>query len=178
MSVISIFDNGRTIEAGVAGREGMVGVPVVLGVEASPTECFVQSPGTGWRMDAALFRSALEQSRSLHAHFLRYVMAFLGQITQTAACNGVHTLQERLARWLLMSHDRCDGDRLKLTQEVIATMLGVRRASVTEAAGGLQKAGVIACAKGTITILDRAALEQASCECYGIVRQQFGQLFP
>ena len=175
-SIVSILDDGQMIEAGVAGRDGMVGVPVVLGVEAAPTECFVQSPGVGWRIDASVFRAALEHSPGLHGFFLRYVMAYLGQVTQTTACNGVHTVLQRLARWLLVIHDRCEGDRMMLTQETIATCLGVRRAGVTEAAGALQKAGAIAYAKGVITVVDRAALEAMSCECYGAVKRQYDRL--
>lgn len=177
-SVVCVLEGGRMIEAGVVGREGMVGLPVVLGVEATPTECFMQVPGSGWRVDAAVLREAMGRRPSLRDLLLRYAMAFLDQVTQTAACNGAHSVRQRLARWLLMSHDRCDGDRIPLTQEAIASMLGVRRAGVTVAAGALQKAGAIAYAKGEIAVLDRGALEATACECHSIVRDRFDRLLP
>ncbi|WP_247886845.1 Crp/Fnr family transcriptional regulator [Azospirillum sp. SYSU D00513] len=175
-SIVSILNNGQRIEAGVTGREGIVGIPVLLGAEAMPMECFVQIPGAAWRLDASALRDVIRKSPTAHVQCLRYVMALFVQIAQTAVCNGTHTLLERLARWLLMAHDRSDGDQILLTQESIAAMLGVRRAGVTVAAGSLQKAGLIAYGKGSITIVNRPALEETACECYGVVRAQFDAL--
>ncbi|WP_207477794.1 Crp/Fnr family transcriptional regulator [Arenibaculum pallidiluteum] len=175
-SVVTRFGDGQTIECAVVGREGMVGVPHLLGSDTTNTECMVQVPGRGWRMEATALRAAITRSPPLRARLLRYAMAFLSQVSQTAACNGVHAVRQRLVRWLLMTHDRGDGDRIPLTQETISTMLGVRRAGVTVAAGDLQKAGLITYGKGFITILDRPGLEAAACECYAAVKDQFRHL--
>jgi cAMP-binding proteins - catabolite gene activator and regulatory subunit of cAMP-dependent protein kinases len=177
-SMLALFEGGGSLEVGMIGQDGMVGVPVILGAETVTQECLMQVPGTGWRMAAAALRKATSQSPSLHAALLRYVMAFLAQVSQTAACNGAHRIDERLARWLLMAHDRCHDDRIPLTQEFLSTMLGVRRAGVTVAASTLQRAGIINYVSGDITVLNRPALEVASCECYGIVMEQVKRLLP
>ena len=135
-----------------------------------------QIPGTGWRVGAAAVKQAFGTSPTLRSLLLRYAQAYHVQVAQTAACNGHHLLEKRLARWLLLAHDRAEDDRFPLTHEFIAMMLGVRRAGVTVAAGILQKTGMISYAHGHITILDRPGLEAASCECYRIVQQQFEQL--
>ncbi|QCO16816.1 Crp/Fnr family transcriptional regulator (plasmid) [Azospirillum brasilense] len=171
-SFVALFEGGGSLEVGMIGRDGLIGMPILLGADTVAQECLMQIPGNGWRMEAEALRQAAARSPSLQTVLLRCVMAFLAQVSQTAACNGAHRLDERLARWLLMSHDRCEGDRLPLTQEFLSTMLGVRRAGVTVAAGALQRAGIINYISGDITVLNRSALEIASCECYGIVREQ------
>jgi CRP-like cAMP-binding protein len=171
-SMLALLEGGGSVEVGMIGREGMVGIHVFLGVDTVTQECVVQIPGAGWRLEVAAFRKAVVQSRSLSASLHRYTMAFLLQVSQTAACNAVHQIDERLARWLLMTHDRTDGDQLPLTHEYLSTMLAVRRSGVTIAAGTLQKAGIIRYASGHITVLNREALELSSCECYRTVKDQ------
>ena len=174
--MLAILERGDMLEVGIVGREGMVGLPVILGGDSSITEPMAQIPGGGWYVWAATVKQAFDTSPAVRSLFLRYVLAYHNQVTQTAACYGRHPLEERLARWLLMVHDRVDGDELLLTQELIAQMLGVRRPGVTVAAGILQKVGVISYKQGCITVLDRLGLEDASCECYRTIRQQFEQL--
>jgi CRP-like cAMP-binding protein len=176
VSLLAPLAGGELLEVGVVGREGLVGLPVLLGEDSSTTEALVQAPGTAWRVPAAELRRALETGAALRALLLRYVLAFHVQVAQTAACNARHALEERFARWLLMAHDRAEGDAFPLTQEFAAMMLGVRRAGVSVAAAVLQKAGAIAYAHGRVAVLDRAGLEAASCECYGTVRRQFERL--
>jgi CRP-like cAMP-binding protein len=177
VSMITSLEGGETQEVGMVGREGLVGLPVVLGIETALTEALVQMQGSALRLRAGVLRQALEASPELKALLLRYMQAFHDQVAQTAACNGRHQIEERLARWLLMSHDRSERDVLPLTQEFLSTMLGVRRAGVSVAAGILQKAGVINYAQGEITVLDRPGLEAASCQCYEAVRQRFERMF-
>jgi CRP-like cAMP-binding protein len=176
VSLLAPLAGGELLEVGVVGREGLVGLPVVLDEDSSTTEALVQAPGAAWRVRATALRRALEAGPALKALLLRYVQAFHAQVAQTAACNARHPLEERFPRWLLMAHDRVEGDAFPLTQEFAAMMLGVRRPSVSVAAAALQKAGVIAYAHGQITVLDRAGLEAVSCECYGTVRAQFERL--
>ncbi len=176
VSLLAPLEGGELLEVGVVGREGLVGLPVVLGEDSSTTEALVQAPGTAWRVPAAALRRALEAGPALRALLLRYVQAFHAQVAQTAACNARHPLEARFARWLLTAHDRAEGDEFPLTQEFAAMMLGVRRAGVSVAAAVLQKAGVIAYAHGRVAVLDRAGLEAAACECYGTVRRQFERL--
>jgi CRP-like cAMP-binding protein len=171
-SMLALLEGGGSVEVGMIGRDGMVGIHVFLGVQTVTLECVVQIPGAGWRMEVAAFQEAVSQSRFLSAALHRYTMAFLLQVSQTAACNATHQLDERLARWLLMTHDRTDGDQLPLTHEYLSVMLAVRRSGVTIAAGVLQKAGIIRYASGHITILNREALELSSCECYRTVKDQ------
>jgi CRP-like cAMP-binding protein len=167
---------GTQVEVGVVGREGMVGTPLLAGVETSFAECMVQLPGTALRMGAGAFRAELEANAPLRALLLRYNEALQAQVMQTAACNGRHGLEQRLARWLLVARDRAEGDELPLTQDFVAMMLGVHRPSVTVTAGILQRAGLIRYANGHITILDRPSLEAAACECHGAVRRRFAAL--
>ena len=178
VSVIASLQGGGRIEVGMIGRDNMVGIPVVLGADTLPYECLVQISGAGWRMDAQALREAMDCRASIRGALLLGAMAFLAQVSQTAACNGAHRLAQRLARWLLMSHDRGDGDDLPLTQDLISTMLGVRRSGVTVAAGAFQKAGLIRYAGGRIEILNRAGLETVACECYGVVRAETDRLQP
>jgi CRP-like cAMP-binding protein len=176
-SMLALLEGGGSVEVGMIGRDGMVGIHILLGVDTVNQECVVQIPGAGWRMEVAAFRETAIRSRSLSSSLHRFTMAFLLQVSQTAACNAAHQLDERLARWLLMTHDRADGDQLPLTHEYLSIMLAVRRSGVTTAAGALQKAGIIRYASGHITILNREALEMSSCECYRAVKDQSDFIF-
>ncbi|UEM07464.1 Crp/Fnr family transcriptional regulator (plasmid) [Skermanella rosea] len=176
VSNLAYLVNGDAIEVGVTGSDGMVGTPLILGADTAPAGAVVQMEGTALRISAAALKQAFNESRALHARLLRYVQAFYTQVSQTAVCNGNHPLEERLARWLLMAHDRAEGDDFPMTHEFMAMMLGVRRAGVTVTAGTLKQAGMIGYSGGRMTILDRPALESASCECYGIVQRYSKQL--
>jgi CRP-like cAMP-binding protein len=176
VSVICVFEDGGSVEAGMVGNEGMFGVNAFLGSVGSPLEAVVQLPGEGLRMRADVLRREFRKGWQLQDLLLRYTQAFIIQIAQTAACNRAHKMVGQLARWLLMCQDRVHSDELILTQEFIAIMLGTRRASVTEAAGMLQDAGLISYRRGHIKILDREGLEAASCECYRIVKKEFERL--
>lgn len=161
---------------GMVGNEGMFGVSVFLGSICTPFEAVVQLAGDGLRMRADVLKREFKKGGQLQDMLLRYTQAFITQIAQTAACNRAHPVDERLVRWLLMCQDRAYSNELELTQEFIATMLGTRRAGVTEAAGLLQRAGLITYRRGHITINDRAGLEAMSCECYGTVKSEFDRL--
>ena len=176
VSMVAALEDGQLMEVGIVGREGMVGLPVVLGVDSGSVEAMVQVSGAALGLPAASLVEALGRSPALKALLLRYAQAFHVQVAQTAACNGRHPVEERLARWLLMAHDRAGRPSFPMTQEFIATMLGVRRAGVSLAAGILQRAGVIAYRHGRIAVLDRTGLEGTSCECYGAVRRHFERL--
>jgi CRP-like cAMP-binding protein len=176
ISMVAQLDEGQLAEVGIIGYEGMAGLPLILGVESTFNENFVQMPGTALRMEAGAFRREVASNDALKTRLLRYAEAQQAQISQTAACNGRHDLEQRLARWLLMAHDRMEGDELPLTQDFIAMMLGVHRPSITVTAGILQRAGLIRYANGHITILDRTSLEAASCECYQAVQNRFERL--
>ncbi len=176
VSILAPLEDGQALEVGVVGREGLVGLPALLGDGHSAFEALVQAQGAAWRVEAAALTAAFDASAGVRAPLLRYTQAFHAQVAQTAACNGRHGLEERFARWLLMAHDRSEGDRFPLTQEFASLMLGVRRAGVSVAAGILQKAGVIAYERGCVTVLDRPGLEAAACGCYGTVRRQFARL--
>lgn len=176
VSMVALLAEGKSAEVGLVGSEGMVGLPLLLGSESSNVEAMVQCRGTMLRLRASSFDAALEQSPSLRTLLLRYTLAFHQQITQTAACNGHHALDQRLARWLLMAHDRAESDEFPLTQEFLAMMLCVHRPGVTVAARLFQQAGLIRYAQGRITIVDRGGLEAAACECYSAVRRGFSNL--
>jgi CRP-like cAMP-binding protein len=176
VSMLAPLDDGDAAEVGVVGREGMLGLPVLLGADNDDIEAMVQTPGTALRMDAAAFRGELERSPALRTLLLRYALVHHGQVARTAACNGRHHTEERLARWLLIAHDRAEGDDFPMTHELLSMMLGVRRAGVTVAAGALQRAGLIRYERGRIEITDRPGLESASCECYGVVRRAYDRL--
>jgi CRP-like cAMP-binding protein len=176
VSMVAVLEGGQLMEVGLVGREGMVGLPVVLGAESASTEAMVQAAGAALSLPAATLVEALEGSPALKALLLRYMQAFHVQVTQTAACNGRHPVEERLARWLLLAHDRAESDTFPMTQEFIATMLGVRRAGVSVAAGILQRTGVINHMHGHVAILDRPGLERTSCECYAAVRRRCERL--
>ena len=171
-SMLAHLEDGLTAEVGLVGREGMVGLPLVFGIETAFVEAMVQGPGTALRMEAGAFRHALDEHPALRTLLFRYSEFMHAQVAQTAACNGNHGLEQRLSRWLLMSHDRTNGDELPMTQEFLAMMLCVHRPSVTVAARILQRANLIRYGSGTITIVDRPGLEAASCECYAVIRRQ------
>ncbi len=175
-SMLTLLEDGNWAEVGVIGFEGMVGVPLLLGSDRSSTEAMVQGSGTFLRLDKDVFRQELDHSAPLRTLLLRYALAFQTQVTQTAACNGHHPLEQRLARWLLIAHDRADGDEFAMTQEFLAIMLCVHRPGVTVAARLFQQAGLIRYGNGRITITDRPALEAAACECHGVVVQEFQRL--
>jgi CRP-like cAMP-binding protein len=158
------------------GKEGVVGVPVLLGADTSPLQAMVQIPGSALRMRANAFREEAVRRATLSALLLRYVQALHVQVSLSAACNGRHTLPERLARWLLMARDRATSDEMPLSHEFLSMMLGVRRAGVTVAVGTLKPAGLVRNTHGQVTILDRQGLEAACCECYRTVRNEYQRL--
>lgn len=176
VSMVSSMEDGSRIEVGMVGREGFVGLPLLLGVLTSPTDALVQVEGRALRLPAAGFRAGLDELPSLRPLLLRYLDAFLFQVSQTAACNGRHPIEQRLARWLLMEHDRTESDTFTMTQEFLSTLLGVRRPGVTLAMGALQKAGIVAHRHGQLQVLTRSGLESASCECYATVQRRFDWL--
>ena len=172
-SIITILPDGRAVEVGTAGPEGMVGIPVLLGVGSMPRQVFVQIAGEALRMDAESFTAALDEHPEMRRRLLRYAHAYLDDIAQSVACNRLHSLEQRCARWILKTHDRVRGDYLPLTQQFLAFMLGVRRAGVSVAAEALQRAGLIRYQRGKIMVLDRHGLEAAACPCYAINRDNF-----
>jgi len=175
-SLVNTMANGDASEVGTIGNEGMVGLPLLLGDHRAPTSVYVQVPGVGLRMTASLFVRELAQSASMRKVMLHYAHAFFNQVAQSAACNQFHSLRQRCCRWLLMTHDRMHSDEFLLTQEFLAMMLGVQRTGVTAAASALQRAGLIRYIRGNVTIIDRAGLEEESCECYGISSREFDRL--
>ena len=176
VSYLAYLEGGEAIEVGIIGTEGMVGMPLILGVDSAPAGAVVQMAGTALRISPTALRQAFNESEALRTHLLRYMQALYTQVSQTAVCNGHHSLEERLSRWLLMAHDRAEGDQFPMTHEFMALMLGVRRAGVTVTAGTLKQAGLIHYTNGHMTILDRPSLEAAACECYGTVQRHFEQL--
>lgn len=178
VSLLNVMENGSSAEIAVVGNEGIVGIPLLMGGESTPSRAVVQSAGSGYRMRAEAIRKECERSSGVLPLMLRYTQALMTQMAQTAACNRHHTLDQQLCRWLLMSLDRLQSDELLMTQELIANMLGVRREGVTEAALKLQAAGLIRYARGHIKVLDRAGLEKRTCECYAVVRGEYDRLLP
>jgi CRP-like cAMP-binding protein len=176
VSVIAVFADGGSVEAGMVGNEGMFGINVFLGSISTPLQAVVQLPGDGLRMRADVLKREFQKGGILQDVLLRYTQAFITQVAQTAACNNSHKVEGRLARWLLMCGDRAHSAELDLTQEFISQMLGIRRAGVSVAAGELQERGIIRYRRGCITIVDRAALEAESCECYEVVKKEFKRL--
>jgi CRP-like cAMP-binding protein len=170
------MQDGQTIEAATVGKEGMVGVPLLLGTNQIPLQVIVQIPGDALRIKADVFKAQVSWGCPLHTLLLRYMQTLMNQISQTAACNRLHSIEARCCRWLLMTQDRVESDSFPLTQEFLSYMLGVRRASVSEVATTLQKSGLINYHRGQITIRDRKGLEAASCECYQSTQQEFKRL--
>src|SRR3954467_7400222 len=175
--MLAYLEDGDAAEVGLGGREGFVGLPVLLGADHDDIEAMVQAPGTALRINAQVFREELERIPAFRTLLLRYALVHHGQVVRTAACNGRHHTDQRLARWLLMAHDRSQGDDFPMTHEFLSMMLGVRRAGITVAAGTLQKAGLIRYNRGRIEVTDRPGLESVSCDCYGIVRRASDRLF-
>ncbi len=176
VSLISTLEEGSMVEVGLVGNEGVVGIPAALGDNIATTTAMVQLAGSSLRMEASLLKTEFGRGGSLQSLLLRYTQALYALASQNAACNRLHQLEERLARWLLLVCDRVESNELPLTHEFISKMLGVRRAGVTEAANSLQQAGVIRYTRGRITILNREELEAASCSCYGIIKGEFARL--
>jgi CRP-like cAMP-binding protein len=178
VSLLYVMLDGASAEIAVVGNEGVIGVALFMGGETMPNRAVVQSAGHAYRLKGQLLKEEFNRSGELQHLLLRYTQALLTQMAQTAVCNRHHSLDQQLCRWLLLSLDRLPSDELVMTQELIANMLGVRREGVTEAAGNLQKAGLIRYSRGHITVLDRAGLEARVCECYAVVRREFERLLP
>ncbi|MDZ8183722.1 MAG: Crp/Fnr family transcriptional regulator [Nostoc sp. ChiSLP02] len=175
-SLVCNLEDGSTVEAGVISNDGMVGLPVIWGGNSTTTTAFIQTAGSGMKMKAEVLIEEFNRGKELQRLLLRYTQALFTQVTQTAACNRLHTIEERLARWLLIVGDRMQSDTFPLTQEFIAQMLGCRRSGVTVAAGTLSRAGIISYKRGNITILNRDDLENTSCECYSIIKNEYARL--
>lgn len=176
VSLLSTMENGSTTEVGLVGREGMLGLTVFLGGALMPEEALVQLGGSALRMKASLLRQELRLGSPLQLLLLRYTRSFILLLSQSAACSQHHALEERYARWLLMMHDYSDSDKLILTHEMIASMIGTRRAGVTVASLALKERNLIDAGRGWVKILDREGLEAVSCECYAIIRNEFSRL--
>lgn len=176
ISLVSTLENGSTTEIGLIGRTGMVGFTVTLDNNFSINRAVVQVPGSVIKISANIFKNEFNRGEELQRVIFRYMTNIIGELSQLVVCNNHHTVEERLARWLLMVQDLIQSDNLPLTHEFLSTMLGVRRASVTVAAGTLQRAGMIRYARGNVIILDREALEATACECYGIIKQLFRKI--
>ncbi|MGB8889505.1 MAG: Crp/Fnr family transcriptional regulator [Candidatus Korobacteraceae bacterium] len=175
-SVVVTLKNGDTVEVGIIGIDGVVGLPILLGTENGPGRTFIQIAGSGYRVKADVLKEEFERPGHLRRHVQKYMQGFLVQSAQTAACNRLHNIEERLARWLLTCRDRMESDKLHLTHDFLGQMLGAPRTTVTLAAGLLHRAGLIDYSRGIVTITNRPELEQAACECYGIVRNEFQRL--
>jgi CRP-like cAMP-binding protein len=178
VSLLYVMLDGASAEIAVVGNEGVIGVALFMGGETMPNRAVVQSAGHAYRLKGHLLKQEFNRSGELQHLLLRYTQALLTQMAQTAVCNRHHSLDQQLCRWLLLSLDRLPSNELVMTQELIANMLGVRREGVTEAAGNLQKAGLITYRRGRITVLDRAGLEARACECYAVVKKEFDRLLP
>jgi CRP-like cAMP-binding protein len=176
-SMLAPLESGDAAEVGHIGYDGLVGLPVILGEPFYDLEAMVQCPGGALAMETDALWAAMEHDPVLRTLLLRYALLHHGQVARTAACNGRHHIEQRLARWLLMAHDRSEGDEFPMTHEFLGMMLGVRRAGITVAAGALQKAGLISYRVGRMRITDRPGLENSACECYGISRRAFDRLF-
>ena len=176
VSLLYTMENGTSAEIGVVGNEGVVGIALFMGGETTPNRAVVQSGGLSLKLRLGVLNEEFRRGGEFQQLLLRYTQALITQMSQTAVCNRLHTEDQQLCRWLLLSHDRLDSNELTMTQELIANMLGVRREGVTVAAGRLQAAGLIQYHRGHITILDRAGLETRACECYQVVRSEFERL--
>lgn len=177
VSLMASVEGHPPIEMGLIGNEGMLGATLTLGVDAAPLLAIVQGAGSAWRMPAPVFRKLLESCPALHAGIDQYLYVLQAQLSQSAACAHFHEVEPRLARWLLMSHDRAHGDHFHLTHQFLADMLGVQRSAVTIAAGALQRRQLIHYSRGEIRILSRSGLESRSCECYAAVVRDYAERF-
>jgi CRP-like cAMP-binding protein len=178
VSLLYVLADGATAEIAVTGNEGLVGISLFMGGETTPSRAVVQSAGDGYRLRGSALKKEFERGGALQHLLLRYTQALITQMTQTAVCNRHHSVDQQLCRWLLLSLDRLPGNKLVMTQELIANMLGVRREGVTEAAGKLQEEGLIEYSRGKITVVDRKRLEARVCECYGVVKREYDRLLP
>jgi len=178
VSLLYVMEDGASAEIAVVGNEGMVGVALFMGGETTPSRALVQSAGHAYRLPGQLLKDEFNRASGLQYLLLRYTQALLTQMAQTAVCNRHHSVDQQLCRWLLLSLDRLPSNKLVMTQELIANMLGVRREGVTDAAGKLQSAGIIKYSRGHITVLDRPLLEAQCCECYLVVKKEFDRLLP
>lgn len=176
VSLLCVMEDGDSTEIAVVGAEGIVGISLFMGGETTPSRAIVQSAGSAYRLRGQLLKDEFYRAGSLQGLLLRYTQALITQMAQTAVCNRHHSLDQQLCRWLLLSLDRLPTNELVMTQELIANMLGVRREGVTESAGKLQKAGLIAYHRGHISILDRPGLEARVCECYAVVKKEYDRL--
>jgi CRP-like cAMP-binding protein len=178
VSLLYVMENGAAGEIAIVGNEGLVGISLFMGGGSTADRAVVQSAGYAFRMEGRYVREEFLLAGPVQQLFLRYTQALISQMGQTAVCNRHHTVNQQLCRWLLMSMDRLPSNELTMTQELIANMLGVRREGVTDAAGKLQRAGVIEYHRGRIRVLDRPLLEKMACECYDVVRREFARLLP
>ena len=178
ISVVAVYSDGNVIEMATIGREGCAGVQAFFGAKRSSARLLVQIPGSAARMSRAAFNRAMKSIPSFHGLMSAHVQAFLEQVLVSAACNGRHSLKQRLARWILMMRDRSDADVMPITQDLLAELLGVQRPSLTHTVAALQKAGLISRSRRQITILDRKGLIKASCECYQLVRERVASHLP
>jgi CRP-like cAMP-binding protein len=178
VSLLYVMENGASAEISVVGNEGLVGIAVFMGGESTPSRAIVQSAGHAYRLPGQHLKDEFNRHGELLLLMLRYTQALITQMAQTAVCNRHHTIDQQLCRWLLLSLDRLQSDQVRMTQELIANMLGVRREGVTDAAGKLQRLGIIEYSRGHIKVVDRARLEALSCECYEVVRKETERLLP
>jgi CRP-like cAMP-binding protein len=178
VSLLYVLKDGASAEIAVVGNEGAIGVALFMGGETTPSRAIVQSAGVAYRLSSRAIRAEFDRHGEMMHLLLRYTQALITQMAQTAVCNRHHSVDQQLCRWLLLSLDRLSGTRLKMTQELIANMLGVRREGVTAAAGKLQKVGAIRYVRGQITVIDRPKLEKLSCECYAVVKKETDRLLP
>ncbi len=178
VSLLYVMQNGASAEIAVVGHEGLVGISLFMGGGSTPSRAVVQSAGKGYRLLAKSMKDEFDRAGPVMHLLLRYTQALITQMTQTAVCNRHHSLDQQLCRWLLLSLDRLEGSELRMTQDLIANMLGVRREGVTENALKLQAAGLIKYARGRISVLDRPGLERRSCECYAVVKREYDRLLP
>lgn len=178
VSLLYVMEDGASAEIAVTGNDGIVGVSIFMGGETTPSRAVVQSAGHAYRLKGQSLKDEFERGGAMQHLLLRYAQALLTQMAQTAVCNRHHSLDQQFCRWLLLSLDRLPANELVMTQELIANMLGVRREGVTEAAGNVQRAGLIEYRRGHITVIDRAGLEARSCECYAVVKKECDRLLP
>lgn len=178
VSLLYVMESGASAEIAIVGNEGLVGVALFMGGNTTPSTAVVQNPGQAYRLKARVLKEEFGRNGAMQRLLLRYTQALITQMAQTAACNRHHSVDQQLCRWLLLSLDRLPSNIMHTTQELISNMLGVRRSSVTEAALKLQEAGLIRYHRGRIEVLDRSGLEQRACECYGVVKTEFGRLLP
>ncbi|HEU4532372.1 MAG TPA: Crp/Fnr family transcriptional regulator [Steroidobacteraceae bacterium] len=178
VSLLYVLEDGASAEIAVVGNEGAIGVALFMGGETTPSRAIVQSAGSAYRLSGTRLKQEFNRHGELLHVLLRYTQSLITQMAQTAVCNRHHSVDQQLCRWLLLSLDRLPSNQLNMTQELIANMLGVRREGVTEAAGKLQKKGVIRYNRGQITVLDRPLLERLSCECYAVVKRESDRLLP